>query len=386
MLSSSLFFTIVIALSSAAETGEPRTFLAAAAWGDHAFFAGGASSADCTSLFINHTAVFPGGSPITPPDLTEARCGLAGASADRMVLFAGGNAATGYSDIVDAYSYSDSTARYEHSVLHLAQARSWLVGASGAHQAAFTGGALQPFALSPAVDLLREGQLRKGPALPSGRIYHAAGITAGQNGTVRVWVAGGTDEGGVTGTVHMLNLPEKEAMEAAELLAEGWMAVTAGLSSPRTRLAAATAQTPLGEVVCFGGGEGEQTESSEWQCSQGWCASDAVDCFSHDGKHIHALRLAEPRSRLAAVGKGCKMVFAGGRAPNSTTGSDTVDVFDLCSSPPRHVVAPPLSQARMDLAGTVVGDSKSDGYIIFIGGSAHGTVSDFADVLDLSSL
>eukprot|EP00657_Telonema_sp_P-1_P006319 TRINITY_DN24673_c0_g1_i1.p1 TRINITY_DN24673_c0_g1~~TRINITY_DN24673_c0_g1_i1.p1 ORF type:complete len:130 (+),score=34.81 TRINITY_DN24673_c0_g1_i1:44-391(+) len=94
--------TLFLATANSAHILTATTYLAAAS-GPSALFAGGSSKPDCSAGFLSAVLPFPGGSPLTPIPLSQARCGLAGATTGSLAVFAGGNSAQGYSDVVDVY-------------------------------------------------------------------------------------------------------------------------------------------------------------------------------------------------------------------------------------------------------------------------------------------
>eukprot|EP00658_Telonema_sp_P-2_P074930 TRINITY_DN64272_c0_g1_i1.p1 TRINITY_DN64272_c0_g1~~TRINITY_DN64272_c0_g1_i1.p1 ORF type:complete len:152 (+),score=19.52 TRINITY_DN64272_c0_g1_i1:120-575(+) len=145
---------------------------------------------------------------------------------------------------------------------------------------------------------------------------------------------------------------------------------------PRSTLSSSSAASDVYKRQ--GGGEGvvEPNPGQGWSCEAGVCVSDAVDCFNSSGSRVMSLTLSEPRSRLAAVGSHCRVVFAGGRN-TSTVGSAAVDIFDVCKGL-RIMTSVQLSVPRADLAGAIIGDTA-----VFIGGNQNGTVSDGADVLTI---
>jgi len=369
---------------------QATTYLAAGHTNSTAVFAGGASSADCTSGFLGQVfSVNAMGKTNVIGELKVPRCGLASASVSSVgaVLFAGGNSAHGYTDTVDCFQTAHGGGSKCETKLRkpirLSSARSWVVGTSSSQKAFFTGGySAKKFAKSASVDAwdsVTNSMQALAPLPTGGRMFHATTVTealsvADTATETLLWVGGGTDDNGVTNAVHALGMGAGEK----------WRSYA--LKAPRTRLAAATVSlsaanaTSSEQLACFMGGEGADGGEPGWTCQGSMCYSNLVECFDSTGSLHATMKLSEGRSRLSAVGVGCKLVVAGGK---TTTGfSATVDVLDLCSTTATVTAGsnPVLAEARADVAATVSADGKR---VIVVGGLGTNGVSDTIDEIDV---
>jgi hypothetical protein len=375
-----VFVAIALSTVRSARVGvEQETYGAAASYhsssAEFALIGGGSTSVDCTSGFLNtvaplytsHSSKTP---QLPPAPLSIARCGLAAAAVGDTTLFAGGNSKFGYVAAIDRYV--NGTLQVQPR-LKLSTKRSWVSGTSAGLLAFFVGGfSTKLEAKSAAVDVFDGSKVTVSAMtpLPSGRMFHSATAIESTNGTISLWVGGGSDDNGVTGAVHVMHYTEGNS--------GGWNVFN--LSSKRAKLVSAAVSSKTSNFVVFAGGEGAQGDGEKgWNCTGSFCMSTNVDIFSREGELLQTLALSEPRSRLAAVTLGCRVVFAGGKTLDGF--STAVDVLDVCNSAaPTISAGSALSEARADLAGAAasVGEAQK---AFFVGGLGDSGVSSAVDAI-----
>jgi hypothetical protein len=372
--------------AAAAVYPEAAAYLAGGSSGSAAVFAGGSTSSDCGTGFVSSVLDLP--SSAARGQLSVARCGLAAASVAGYdtVVFAGGNSRLGYVATVDVFV--NQTSQPGH--LKLSEARSWIEGSGSPTRAFFVGGYQKRTASkSTAVDVYdaETKTMSAAAPLPSGRMFHAVATTSSM-GVDTLFVGGGTDDDDVTNAVSVLTIGSHHAAgavkagsgteAAAGADADAWRG--SKLTSSRTRLAGATARTARGDqYVSFAGGEGSEDGGPGWSCAGSFCMSDQIDVFNATGGFIPTapkLQLSEPRSRLAGVALGCKVVFAGGK---TLTGySSAVDVVDFCGTYPT-VTTTHMAVARADLAAAALGG----GSVALVGGQNSSGTTDAVEELKI---
>jgi hypothetical protein len=434
-----------VAFGATENSVEKETYGAAASYhslsANIALVGGGSSATDCTSGFINTVSPLIGSS--SPAPLSIARCGLAATSVGDTTLFAGGNSKFGYVAAIDRYV---NGTLQQKPRLKLTTKRSWVSGTSAGMMAFFVGGYSKANqSKSAGVDVFdgKKVAVSAARSLPSGRMFHAAAAIDSMNGTIALWVGGGTDEDGVTDAVHVMNFDSNTGLETSS---GGWNLFQ--LSSKRAKLASATVHTKTDDqtqngFVLFAGGEGAKgMDEQGWTCTGSFCMSSNVDIFSTDGTLLKTVALSEPRSRLAAVTLGCRgelssscspaslplpsrfpaslflvrtnthptphlsppfflylpsfflnlhsssfssflaVIFAGGKTLSGY--SSAVDVVDLCNSSMAISAGPALSEARSDLAGAAAGGGTgmSNGMsAYFVGGLGDNGVTSAVDAV-----
>jgi hypothetical protein len=153
---------------------------------------------------------------------------------------------------------------------------------------------------------------------------------------------------------------------------------TARLSEARSEM---TAIAQGGRFGFFAGGrhEGQPYEEAS--------ASDAVDVFDVQTRMWTAARLSEARTGMAAATSGDAVIFAGGGFPDAIASSDAVDMYDVSSG---TWSARELSEPRLQIAVASVGDGNITRQVLFGGGSDYDVFtgsneSATVDVYDVAS-
>jgi hypothetical protein len=395
---------------------EGRVFLAGASAGNVVFFAGGYDNNYNYSDAVDAYKV--DGSTVTKLEdvdaLTEARQGLAGASAGNVVFFAGGyNSTHGYITTVEAYKVDGNTVTKLEDFAALSEGREFFAGVTAGNVAFFAGGYNSTHGYITTVDAYKvDGdtviKLEEIDPLSEGRECLAgASFTDADGNNYAVFSGGSSSAKSYEDAVDVYKVnkdtDEVSKVDPADVpkLLDGFQygagasvngtAIFAGgvwsryapsvdaykvdgegnvtkledvdaLSEGRYYLAGASA----GNVVFFAGG------------STGSSYSNAVDAYKVDGDTVIKLDMTDKeltvaREHLAGASVGNVVFFAGGYR-NSY--SDAVDAYKVDGNEitKLDMTSIPLTVERDDLLGTAAGN-----IVFFAGGEGGGGMSAAVD-------
>jgi hypothetical protein len=142
------------------------------------------------------------------------------------------------------------------------------------------------------------------------------------------------------------------------------------LSVPRVPAVAAA-----GSKIVFAGGPYKRAQESGWYYD---VSTDAVDIYDVNTGSWSIAKLSQPRARIAAIGCGKKIFFAGGETANGI-GIDNVDIYDVSTG--LWSVAH-LSQARTFISAATIGSK-----VFFAGGRPDltGSMTARVDIYDIAT-
>jgi hypothetical protein len=326
-----------IVYSGTATLSEPRSWLAAAATGNTAIFAGGidfatgSTSSSTVDIYDAATGSW------TTARLSEPRYSPSGAGAAGKILIAGGydNVPAGQlgttSSTVDIYDTESGT----WSAAQLSAARVGPAAVGLGNKILFAGGVSPTTGSSNTVDIYDVPSNTWTTARLSVPRWDLAAAAAG----TKVVFAGGT------------NGPALNTVDIYDISTGAWS--TSQLSDARLALAGAAA----GNKIVFAGGTGNNGPSQ------------TVDIYDVSTGAWSMARLSVGREQLAAATIGNKIFFGGGNYLATLPGgyivdsgdTDTVDVYDAAAN--RWGILR-LSKAQEMLSATSVGNK-----LLFAGGA-----------------
>lgn len=277
----------------------------------------------------------------TTATLSQARCALTAASTGNKVVFAGGEATSGFSSVVDIYD----TVSGAWSTATLSEGRRVLSATSASSKGFFGGGDNGSGVYSTAVDIYDTSSgLWSRANLSQSREWLSA--TSASN---KVFFGGG-----LIGNVvpYFSNV-----VDICDTSSGAWS--TATLSEGRDVLSAAS----TGNKVVFGGGYG----------LSGY--SNVVDIYDMANGTWSAATLSQARGFLSATSAGSKVFFGGGATGSGF--STVVDIYDAVSG---AWSTASLSQAREMLSATSAGNK-----VFFAGGYNDSGASSVVDIYDTST-
>ena len=310
--------------------------LSATSVGNYALFGGGGdynyaltSEVNAYNKSLTHTM---------PTALSESRYQFAATTVGNYALFGGGQAASNYSSVVDAYNISLTRT----TPTALSKSRYHLAATTIGNYALFGGGNSQGEGVSN-VDAYNASLTKTTPTALSTARYQLAATSVGNyalfGGGMLYYM------GNSSSVVNAYNTSLTRSIPTA-------------LSSARYMLAA----TSVGNYALFGGGYGTTY-------------SAVVDVYDASLTRSTATALSSARYGLAATTVGNYALFGGGNDGNKNNyNSSIVDVYDASLI---KTTATALSEARENLAAATVGD-----YALFGGGgySESSTSSNTVDV------
>ena len=335
-------WTPLTPLWSTAQLSQARTGLAAASAGSEVFFAGGA-----TEISFASGPTFSGPSSVvdiyntvsntwSTANLSQARYDIAATSLGSEVFFAGGISSSGVSNVVDIYNTVSNT----WTTATLSQARFGVSATAVGNNVIFAGG-YNGNADSNVVDIYNTVSNTWTTATLAVARGGPAAVTVGNE----AFFASGNFYGdGNDSTVDIYNS-----------VSNTWS--TANLSWARYSVSA----TSLSNEAFFAGGLANNNPSNE------------VDIYNTVSNTWSTAALSQARFGLSATSLGNEAFFAGGSPiPNTGDASNVVDIYNSVSN---TWSTAPLSQPREYLSATSAGNEA-----FFAGGDANGTTSNVVDI------
>ena len=262
---------------------------------------------------------------------------MAAVTVGNEAIFAGGEANSGASNVVDIYNSSTG----QWSTATLSVPRGYLAATVVGTKAIFAGGRTNSGDPSNVVDIYDSSTGQWSTAALSQARFQLAATTVGD----LAMFAGGWNGSGGSNVVDIYNSSTGQ-----------WS--TATLSQARWELTATT----VGTKAIFAGGYAPG-------------GSNVVDIYDNSTGQWSTATLSQGREGLAAVTVGSFAVFAGG-----DTGSAFSNVVDIFNTATGQWSTTALSQARFVLTGAVAGGSA-----IFAGGEANSVATNVVDTISLSS-
>jgi autotransporter-associated beta strand protein len=330
-------------LWSTSDLSQARLGVAAASAGDKVLFGGGADYQATVDIFDTATNTW------SVSSLSQGRGTLAAASNGSKAFFGGGISnitmdSISFSSVVDVFD----SATNSWSTAYLGQPRGFLAAASAGDKVCFGGGEYNDTLGLPSnmVDIYNTTT----NSWSQSHLSQARMLLSATSAGNKVIFAGGGNGAGSSGSTKA---------DIYDTVTNTWS--TADLSQGRMWLAA----TAAGTKAFFAGG---------YWYSNGDHYSNVVDIYDTLTNSWSTAKLSAARCCLAATSVGNKVLFAGGGILGG--GSDVVDIYDTVSN---TWSTAKLSQARRGLAATTVGNKA------FFGGGGDSTASNVVDIYTLQS-